>query len=137
MANGDRKYTPEVHARIVTAMKMDVGYPRACLLAGLTYQTARVWMDEGRANPDGPLGKLVAEVDSIVADKVGKLERVVWKAATEDNDVKAAQWLLERRVPGEYGTKSTVDVVTHSQEPAIPASISTAQLEAELEEMDE
>ena len=54
-----------------------------------------------------------------------------------DGDVKASQWLLERRVPGEYGTKSTVDVVTHSQEPAIPATISTAQLEAELEEMDE
>jgi len=30
-----------------------------------------------------------------------------------------------------------VDVVTHSPEPAIPASISTAQLEAELEEMDQ
>jgi hypothetical protein len=136
MANGDRKYTPEVHTAIVTAMKLNIGYPRACILAGLTYPTARAWLEEGRANPDGPLGRLAQEVDRIIADKTGTLERVVWDAATE-GDVKAAQWLLERRVPGEYGTKSTVDVVTHSQEPAIPATISTAQLEAELEEMDE
>jgi len=136
MANGDRKYNAEVHTAIVTAMKLNIGYPRACILAGLTYPTARAWLEEGRANPDGPLGRLAQEVDRIIADKTGTLERVVWDAATE-GDVKAAQWLLERRVPGEYGTKSTVDVVTHSQEPAIPATISTAQLEAELEEMDE
>lgn len=136
MANGDRKYNAEVHTAIVTAMKLNIGYPRACILAGLTYPTARAWLEEGRANPDGPLGRLAQEVDRIIADKTGTLERVVWDAATE-GDVKAAQWLLERRVPGEYGTKSTVDVVTHSPEPAIPASISTAQLEAELEEMDE
>ncbi len=136
MANGDRKYTPEVHARIVTAMKMDVGYPRACLLAGLTYQTARTWRDAGIADPDGPLGALIRDAAAVDADLTGKLERKVMDAALKD-DVKAAQWLLERRAPGEYSTKSTVDVVTHSQEPAIPATISTAQLEAELEEMDE
>lgn len=136
MANGDRKYNPEVHAQIITAMRLGVGYPRACLLAGLTYQTARTWRDAGMEDPDSPLGALVRDAAAVEADRLGKLERVVWDAATE-GDVKAAQWLLERRVPGEYGTKSTVDVVTHSQEPAIPASISTAQLEAELEEMDE
>lgn len=136
MANGDRKYTPEVHAKIITAMKLGVGYPRACLLAGLTYQTARVWRDAGMEDPESQLGALVRDAAAVEADRLGKLERVVWDAAL-DGDVKASQWLLERRVPGEYGTKSTVDVVTHSQEPAIPASISTAQLEAELEEMDQ
>ena len=136
MANGDRKYTPEVHATIITAMKLGIGYPRACLLAGLTYQTARTWRDAGMEDPGSPLGALIRDAAAGEADRLGKLERVVWDAATE-GDVKAAQWLLERRVPGEYGTKSTVDVVTHSPEPAIPASISTAQLEAELEEMDE
>lgn len=136
MANGDRKYTPEVHATIITAMKLGIGYPRACLLAGLTYQTARVWRDAGMEDPDSPLGALVRDAAAVEADLTGKLERKVMDAALKD-DVKAAQWLLERRAPGEYSTKSTVDVVTHSQEPAIPASISTAQLEAELEEMDE
>ena len=136
MANGDRKYNAEVHAQIITAMRLGVGYPRACLLAGLTYQTARVWRDAGMEDPDSPLGALVRDAAAVEADRLGKLERVVLDAAL-GGDVKACQWLLERRVPGEYGTKSTVDVVTHSQEPAIPASISTAQLEAELEEMDE
>lgn len=136
MANGDRKYTPEVHATIITAMKLGVGYPRACLLAGLTYQTARTWRDAGIADPDSPLGALIRDAAAVDADLTGKLERKVMDAALKD-DVKAAQWLLERRAPGEYSTKSTVDVVTHSPEPAIPASISTAQLEAELEEMDE
>ena len=136
MANGDRKYTPEVHATIITAMKLGVGYPRACLLAGLTYQTARTWRDAGMEDPDSPLGALVRDAAAVEADRLGKLERVVWDAAL-DGDVKASQWLLERRAPAEYSTKSTVDVVTHSQEPAIPATISTAQLEAELEEMDE
>ena len=136
MANGDRKYNPEVHAQIITAMRLGVGYPRACLLAGLTYQTARVWRDAGMEDPDSPLGALIRDAAAVEADRLGKLERVVWDAAL-DGDVKASQWLLERRVPGEYGTKSTVDVVTHSQEPTIPATVSTAQLEAELEEMDE
>ena len=136
MANGDRKYTPEVHATIITAMKLGIGYPRACLLAGLTYQTARTWRDAGMEDPDSQLGALVRDAAAVEADRLGKLERVVLDAAL-GGDVKACQWILERRVPGEYGTKSTVDVVTHSQEPAIPATISTAQLEAELEEMDE
>ena len=136
MANGDRKYNPEVHAQIITAMKLGVGYPRACLLAGLTYQTARVWRDAGMEDPESPLGALIRDAAAVDADLTGKLERKVMDAALKD-DVKAAQWLLERRAPGEYSTKSTVDVVTHSQEPAIPATISTAQLEAELEEMDE
>ena len=136
MANGDRKYNAEVHAKIVTAMRLGIGYPRACLLAGLTYQTARTWRDAGMEDPDSPLGALVRDAAAVEADRLGKLERVVLDAAL-GGDVKACQWILERRVPGEYGTKSTVDVVTHSQEPAIPATISTAQLEAELEEMDE
>ena len=47
MANGDRKYTPERHATIIAFMRTGIGYPRACLLAGLTYQTARTWRDAG------------------------------------------------------------------------------------------
>ena len=136
MANGDRKYTPERHATIIAFMRTGIGYPRACLLAGLTYQTARTWRDAGMEDPDSPLGALIRDAAAVDADLTGKLERKVMDAALKD-DVKAAQWLLERRAPGEYSTKSTVDVVTHSQEPAIPATISTAQLEAELEEMDE
>lgn len=136
MANGDRKYTPEIHAAIVTAMKLGIAYPRACLLAGLTYPTARAWRDAGMSEPDSPLGALVRDCAAVEADRIGRVERVVWDAAL-DGDVKASQWLLERRASAEYGSKSTVDVVNHSPEPAIPATISTAQLEAELEEMDE
>ena len=135
MANGDRKYTPEVHATVITAMKLGIGYPRACLLAGLTYQTARTWRDAGIADPDGPLGALMRDAAAVDADLTGKLERKVMDAALKD-DVKAAQWLLERRAPGEYSTRTTVQVDTPSQSPAIPATITTEQLEAELEEMD-
>lgn len=136
MANGDRKYTPEVHAKIITAMKLGVGYPRACLLAGLTYQTARTWRDAGMEDPESPLGALVRDAAAVEADRLGKLERVVWDAAL-DGDVKASQWLLERRVPHEYGTRSTVQVETPSQPAAIPANITTEQLEAELEEYEQ
>jgi hypothetical protein len=136
MSTGGRKYTPELHATVIAFMRTGIAYPRACIMAGLTYPTARAWRDAGIDQPDSPLGALVRECAAVEADRIGRVERVVWDAAL-DGDVKASQWLLERRVPGEYGTKSTVDVVTHSQEPAIPASISTAQLEAELEEMDE
>lgn len=136
MANGDRKYTPEVHAKIITAMKLGVGYPRACLLAGLTYQTARTWRDAGMEDPESPLGALVREAAAVEADMIGKVERKVWDAALKD-DVKAAQWLLERRVPHEYGARSTVQVEAPSQPAAIPASITTEQLEAELEEYEQ
>lgn len=136
MANGDRKYTPEVHAKIITAMKLGVGYPRACLLAGLTYQTARTWRDAGMEDPESPLGALVREAAAVEADMIGKVERKVWDAALKD-DVKAAQWLLERRVPHEYGTRSTVQVEAPSQPAAIPANITTEQLEAELEEYEQ
>jgi hypothetical protein len=137
MANGDRKYTPEVHATIIAFMRTGIGYPRAVLLAGLTYQTARTWRDAGMAEPDGPLGALVRDAAAVEADLTGQLERKVLDAALKGDDTKAAQWLLERRAPAEYSTRSTVDVVTHSPELTIPASISTAQLEAELEEMDQ
>lgn len=72
----------------------------------------------------------------VEAKRIGDVERVVWDAAL-DGDVKASQWLLERRAPAEYSTKSTVDVVSHSPELAILATITTAQLEAELEEYDQ
>jgi hypothetical protein len=137
MSHGDRKYNTDVHAQIITAMRLGIGYPRACLLAGLTYQTGRTWRDAGMADPDSPLGALVRDVAAVEADRLGKLERVVWDAAT-DGDVKAAQWLLERRVPGEYSTRAQVDV-THHPPPTDhgTATLSTEQLEALLEETTE
>lgn len=137
MANGDRKYTPEVHAKIITAMRLGVGYPRACLLAGLTYQTARTWRDAGMEDPESPLGALVRDAAAVEADLTGQLERKVLDAALKGDDTKAAQWLLERRAPAEYSTRSTVDVVSHSPPAAIPANITTEQLEAELEEYEQ
>lgn len=134
MAHGDRKYTPEVHSAIITAMRLGIGYPRACLLAGLTYQTARTWRDAGLAEPDSPLGALVRDAAAVEADRLGKVERVVWDAALE-GDTKAAQWLLERRVPHEYGSKGSVEVTHHAPaEYVIPATISSAELERLLEE---
>ncbi len=137
MSHGDRKYNPEVHAQIITAMKLGIGYPRACLLAGLTYQTGRTWRDAGLEDPESPLGALMRDVAAVEADRIGKIERVVWDAATA-GDVKAAQWLLERRAPNEYSTRQQLDV-THHREPeyVIPATVTTEQLEAELEEMDQ
>ena len=89
MANGDRKYNPEVHAQIITAMRLGVGYPRACLLAGLTYQTARTWRDAGMDDPESPLGALVRDAVAVEADWLGKLECVVWDVVL-DGDVKAS-----------------------------------------------
>ncbi len=119
-------------------MRVGVGYPRACLLVsngGITYPTSRAWLAEGRANPDGPLGAFARDVDAVKADMSAKLERTLFKAA-DDGDVKVSQWLLERREPEEYSTRTRVDVATPPTEDDAPKRLTTEQLEAMLEEQE-
>lgn len=119
-------------------MRMGVGYPRACLLAqgGVSYHTSRAWLAEGLANPDGPLGAFARDVTRVKADKSAKLERVLMDAA-EGGDTKVSQWLLERREPEEYSTRTRVDVAVPAPEDERPKAMSTADLEAMLEEQEE
>lgn len=134
-----RKYSPEIHGAILGAMRAGAGFPRACIIAGISQPTGRAWLALGRSDEDAPTAQLAREVDAIVADRLAKLESIALNAALEDGDVKAAQWLLERLLPAEYSSRSQMEHVVQEQ-PAhriIDASVTVAQLEAQLEELDQ
>lgn len=97
------KYTPEVVARVVEAIKMGASYELAAGYAGIHYDTFNEWM------------KAKSEFSEAVkkAEGVGAM---VWlakieKAATE-GEWQAAAWKLERRYPEAYAKNYTRMEVT-------------------------
>lgn len=103
------KFAPEVVERIIGSMRAGVGAGRAAEIEGISAETMRLWRRKGEADPDGPYGRIAFEAMRCMAQFQGAAERCVNKAVQE-GDVKAAQWLLERRVPDEYGPKQSVTV---------------------------
>jgi len=127
-----RKYTAEVHGAVMGALRAGAGIGRAFTLAGISEPTGRSWVAEGRRDPDGPLGQFAADFERVLADRLVRLEKVVWGAALDDGDVKAAQWLLERMSPAEYSSRQQTDIVVEQRAPRTLETESIEQLEARL-----
>lgn len=77
----------------------------AALASGLTWQQVSGWLADGE-NGKAPWDKLLAQVERAEAAAQVELVRVVWERAAE-GDHRAAQWILERRNPDNWGAKTT------------------------------
>lgn len=88
------KYTPEVRARILQALRLGATYELAAAYGGIHYDTLRTWRETKPA-----FSVALKEAEAVAA--VGWLEKIDRAAA--DGVWQAAAWKLERRYPREYG----------------------------------
>lgn len=112
--------TPEVHDRIVSAVRMGATYALAAMYGGVTYETLNNWRNRGAAELErieGGKGRKVRKKEAPFvhffnaikeaegAAAVGWLAKI--EKAASDGNWQAAAWKLERRYPSDYGRKVT------------------------------
>ena len=103
------KYTKEVVLRILTALAEGQGRIRACKLAGISYETFTVWMDEKSDFSD-----VVKRAERIGA---GVIKDICQRRVIEDKSWQSAAWWLERKHPEEYAQSNNLNV--NIEKPAI------------------
>ena len=103
-------------------------------LAGIAESTYHAWIKRGEAG-ESPFAEFAELTRAARADARTRLVKTVVDAATEEHDVKAAQWLLERMDRKNWGR--TVDVrAEHSGPNGGPIEIDvTKKTDAELREI--
>lgn len=102
--SGRSKYTPEVHAKIVEALKLGCFKKHAAAAAGIGWRTFEQWLtwaDEGRE----PYTTLAYDCEVAIGEDAKRNQAIVSKAAAGEHlgDWKAAAWNLERKHPKLYG----------------------------------
>jgi transposase len=104
------KYTPQVVARLVRAVRMGSTYGLACKFAGIGERTFFTWMADAReARETGAKSKysnLLEEIERAEGEAAVRWLAVIEKAAVDDGDWRASAWRLERRYPDEYGKRA-------------------------------
>jgi hypothetical protein len=96
-----------VRKAIIGALQQGLSQADACLLAGVSKETVRLWIhkgtDPGSREPYRSFAKEFA-----TARSTGKLAKI--RKIERDDDWKAAAWLLERQFPDEFGKGETKEV---------------------------
>jgi hypothetical protein len=119
-----RKLTDEVAARLVEAFELGASQIDACRYAGISDETLRLWLEAGRRElavlvgrgidpiADDPalvprLARLVLCIDVALGEFAMEGLRKITRAG--GTDWRAAAWLLERRLPDQWGKREKVD----------------------------
>ena len=97
------KFTPDVLQRIVAALRLGHTINDACVFAGVRVKTYQNWLRKGQ-NGEGPYDLLCDVIERLKLQKLTPAVECFHNAATED--WKAAERLLARAHPKEWGTKS-------------------------------
>ncbi len=127
------KFTPETIGKILTLVRGCVPVSTAARASGISYETLKEWRRRGSSEPESVYAEFAAAIDEAVASAEVVMVTIVRDAST--SDVKAAQWMLERRFQGRWSpsSKSKVEAkVEHS------GSVDLARLtEAEADALQE
>src|SRR6266481_5282154 len=102
--------TPDVHARIVKAIRLGMTYRLASQYGGVDYDTFRGWRVRADTGEEPYFSFSVAVKEAEGEGVLQNLERI--EAAAINGTWQASAWLLERRYPQEYG--KTVQAQEHS-----------------------
>ncbi len=98
------KLTPEVEVKLLQALLASNTREAAAEYAGVGARTLRRWLQQGRDNPDGPYGGLVAVLKQKESEAVIRNVAIIQEAAKRS--WQAAAWWLERRYPREWGSQA-------------------------------
>ncbi len=87
---------PEVVERLVEAAAVCASPRTIARTSGVSLEMFREWMSRGRRAPESPLGEVARRVDQAWATARIRLLRVMYSAAVDTRDWKAAEVLLRR-----------------------------------------
>jgi|SoimicMinimDraft_4_1059732.scaffolds.fasta_scaffold117538_1 transposase-like protein len=115
------KYSPEVHRKIVEALKRGLLKPHAAQLAGIHANTLETWIEAGNAG-DERYEAFAIEVEKAIAEDALRNQAVISMAAVAPikGDWKAAAWNLERKFPRLYGARMAAVLTPQTERPFSP-----------------
>lgn len=102
------KLTLEVRTKLLQALVAGNQYRPACAFAGIHYHTFLNWMKQGEAATKGEFVDFLDSVQRAVAQ--GEIASVAKIKRAEDEDWRAAAWMLERRHPERWANTQKVQV---------------------------
>jgi hypothetical protein len=115
------KYNPEVHRKIVEALKRGALKPHAAQSVGIAPITLETWLEAGNAG-DERYELFAIEVERAIADDALRNQSIISMAAIGPikGDWKAAAWNLERKFPRLYGARMAAVLGPQVERPFSP-----------------
>lgn len=132
MARSSNKYTDEIGAAIIEAVRGGAFRKHAAAAQGVTESALNHWLVRGREGVD-PYAAFAIELDRAVAEDAIRNQSIINAAAAgltgrPAGDWRAAAWCLERKHPTLYGARQVVSTPAPPAEvePAAPAPVERA-----------
>ncbi len=122
--------TPEVHRRIVAALRLGLSRSAAAGVGGIAARTMREWLARGEKGEE-PFDAFLEAVEVAEGKAQARITGGLIKAAVADPRV--AMWLLERRYPAEWARR-TVEVQDVSISSGMVSAEQLQEAAARLEE---
>jgi hypothetical protein len=105
----NRKLAPEIHAKMVSLIKMGNYMETAAAACGISALTVRRWISDGqKPGADTELKKFSDDVLMAEGESEARAVLTVQKAAVED--WRAMAWFLERRAPERWGKRDIIKI---------------------------
>jgi hypothetical protein len=100
------KLTPEVSAKITSAIEKTVSLAHAAASASIDHKTVQHWIKRGRETGDEPYASFAVAVDRARGQAVVNMTDL---ALAGGKGSSLATWFLERRYREEYGPVNRID----------------------------
>jgi hypothetical protein len=132
------KLKPEVERHLLAAIRAGVPIRHATAAVGISHQSYYAWCRQGRTDRDAgrrtACRRLVDRIEKAEAEMVTLRMARITKAGKDD--WRADAWVLERRLPAEFGThrvevSGQIDHTHHHLVGVLPAGVDVADVPAE------
>lgn len=110
MPNSSYKLTPDIHKKIVLAIRSGSYMETAAAFAGVSKNTLYHWLKVGERSSSGPERKFRDDVHLALAAAEVNCTALIGKAALKNWT--AAAWMLERRHPERWGRQDRAMIET-------------------------
>ena len=109
----------------LTGLETGLNMATSAKRVGLSANTVKTWLRMGRdgGDVDPKYLDFAIRVDAAQAEGEGTMLERIRTAASQEGDVKAAQWYLERLHPEKYGKQSRLEVTGADGEDLIPKDL--------------
>lgn len=129
MGGRTSKLTKELTDIICENIELGLSYNLTCQAAGISFQSFNEWMKAGEAGKDTKYSEFYNRVRIAEANCAAENLKRIREAAKQT--WQASAWLLERRYPGDYGRKDSMNVRARTQNENLTINVNPGSTEAE------